>query len=232
MAKRCVFCGGQANSREHVFPAWISKILPGSGNLTHTRSGEHGSAWTTSGDLDFKVKQVCRTCNNGWLSDLETRTKELLSPLVLGQRTRSLTVPEQKKLAVWAYKTAIVLALMPPSEERFVPLEHYREFRETQTPPDDTWIWLAGLAPNSGHGEFRAGWSQPEPLDYSTPDGRPKDRHGYRLSFSVVSLVFQVVWDAYGARLARIGESRDIFTRIRPISKGEWPRRRLLTIRV
>ena len=49
---------------------------------------------------------VCRACNNGWLSQLETIARPLLSDLVCGY-ARTLTVADQKLLATWIAKTTM-----------------------------------------------------------------------------------------------------------------------------
>jgi hypothetical protein len=231
VARAWLFCGNPANSLEHAFPRWLNKLLPAT-DLTHRRHEaetlETKSAWRSDG-FDFKVRHVCGSCNSGWMNDVEVQTQDLLIPLVLGQRTYGLTHPEQKRLSVWAYKTAIVLALITPPADRFVPVEHYKLLRDTRMPPHDTWIWIAGVATES-RGEVRSAWSQPEKLVYTASDGTVDPRHGYRLSFSVMSLMFQVIWEAHGAKLERPRGLSDVFTRIRPISKGHWPPGRLLTL--
>lgn len=70
--------------------------------------------------------------------------------------------------------------------------------------------------------EAQVGWAKPERLDFSRPDG-PVLAHGYRLSFSVISLICQIVRDPFGGKFARPRAFRDVWVRVQPISKGEWP---------
>jgi hypothetical protein len=164
------------------------------------------------------------------MSDLEAASRALIVPLVRGERTRPLSTREQIRLSAWGYKTGIMLALAHPQDERHVPPEHYRHFRDTVKPSDGTTIWIGGLIPTlAGGTDFRAGWSKPERLDFWKRDGT-LDRHGYRLSFSIAHLVFQVVFEPYGNKLGRPRTTRDIWTRIRPVSKGEWPPGRWLSV--
>jgi len=228
MARECLFCGEPANSKEHAFPRWLSEVIGGEGDLTHAWENRGGS-WTTSG-FDLQVRQVCATCNNTWMSELEDSSRDLLVPLVRGERTWPLAAQEQVRLSAWGYKTGTMLALALPQDERWVPPEHYRRFGDTGKPPDGTTIWIAGLVPTlAGGTDFKAGWSKPERLDFRKRDGT-LDRHGYRLSFSIAHLVFQVVFEPYGNKLDRPRATRDIWTRIRPISKGEWPPGRWLNL--
>jgi hypothetical protein len=105
MAKRkCLFCNEDANSKEHVWPQWILKLLP-SRRPVRQRLGT-GKEVTYSGD--FKLKGVCSTCNNGWMSELETEVRPILGPMVQDLSIQ-LDLEDQKKIARWAFKTAIVL---------------------------------------------------------------------------------------------------------------------------
>lgn len=230
MARTCLFCGGPANSKEHVFPSWVDGIAPGDGKLGHGRGDDSATraGWEADG-YDLKVRQVCKTCNETWMSILEARTRELLTPLILGTRSASLSVPEQKKVAVWGYKTAIMAALAYPEEERFVPAEDYRYFYEHRTPPNGTWVWIGALAADLGGNSYSAGFSRSQKLDFWKADGSPVQGHGYRISISVVSLVFEVMRDPHGSRITREYDDGEIWTRIRPISKGQWPPRVWLT---
>jgi hypothetical protein len=42
-------------------------------------------------------------------------------------------------------------------------------------------------------------------------------------SFSVIGLLCQVIGDPLGGRFERPRAYRDVWTRVHPISKGEWP---------
>src|SRR5689334_4874403 len=94
---RCAFCGeaGQ-RSREHVLPQWMRQVIgPLPMQRTTYRPGfsllEDGSAYA-SVDQPPKVSQnsllhqvtraVCTTCNNGWMSRLETGAQPVLKRLL------------------------------------------------------------------------------------------------------------------------------------------------------
>lgn len=230
VARSCLFCGEAANSKEHAYPAWISDIAPGVGDLRHGRGNEETAIhteWSNSG-FDIQVRQVCRECNQTWMSDMEASTKDLLEPLLLGSRTRLLSIPEQKRIATWVYKTAIMLALAHPKEDHFVPPADYRFFYEHRRPPNGTFIWLAAVATNIDGQIYSAGFSRPQRLDF-TKHGVPVEGHGYRIPFSVLSLVAEVIRDPHGGKLMKPREFSDIWTRVRPISSGDWPPKRWLT---
>ena len=57
------------------------------------------------------VNRVCRSCNNGWMSALETLSRPVLEPLIEGLALDALDRHAQRVLALWAAKTAAVADL-------------------------------------------------------------------------------------------------------------------------
>jgi hypothetical protein len=163
------------------------------------------------------------------MSQLEAASKPLVTSMVRAEHQGSLSASEQIRLATWGYKTGIMLAVAHPEDQRWVPREHYRYLYENRKPPNGVHIWIAALVPEHPDGSgLRTGWSTGERLDFWRGD-ETLDRQGYRLTFSVIALVFQIVFEPYGNKLGRPRETRDIWTRIRPVSKGDWPPRRWFT---
>ncbi|MEW2153173.1 hypothetical protein OH749_31305 (plasmid) [Streptomyces albidoflavus] len=112
MATTCVFCGGRAGSSEHVLPLWLRRQVPeefakADGTRTiRTRQGELrliAERFATA-----TVKCVCSTCNNGWMSTLETRVKPFLYQVMTGEPV-TLGPDEQTALATWAMKTSMMM---------------------------------------------------------------------------------------------------------------------------
>ncbi|MEK8146667.1 hypothetical protein NKH18_51540 [Streptomyces sp. M10(2022)] len=83
----CVFCGGSPVTKEHIFPQWLNEyLLPGRQQTEQARYGEGAYDKTRqSVGLDFTVKKVCASCNNGWMSQLEVASKDALAPLITRQ---------------------------------------------------------------------------------------------------------------------------------------------------
>jgi hypothetical protein len=86
--KLCMFCGQPGGNNEHIVGKWLLNDL---GLYTlKTRMG-FGNQLRT-GEMDeideprplgaFVTDAVCATCNNGWMSQLESAVKPLLSPLL------------------------------------------------------------------------------------------------------------------------------------------------------
>lgn len=142
MGQVCIFCAKSKPTREHVIPAWLSDVLPGDGEFNFTRQQEDGSvsSWSTSA-LNLTVKRVCGPCNHGWMSQLESRAKPLLTPLIHGQ-AGTFGRHEQTLMATWATKMAIVVE-QTRSGRPMIPTEYRRHVYERQEPPPGTHVWMA-----------------------------------------------------------------------------------------
>jgi hypothetical protein len=91
------------------------------------------------------VRCVCTSCNNEWMSNLESEAKPVLQPMLAGQRNR-LDAASQATIAVWSLKTAMVLeAVESPAERAYTQTE--REcLRSVGAIPQRTTVWLAASA--------------------------------------------------------------------------------------
>jgi hypothetical protein len=104
-AGRCAFCRATEVTDEHVWPKWISGQLRG--HRGFTMATPHGPRKMRSLDI---TAPVCVTCNNRWLSVLEKDVQPVLGPLIYGEE-RTLSPDEQRRLATWVVKTALMLDL-------------------------------------------------------------------------------------------------------------------------
>ena len=66
----CAYCGGEGRSKEHVFPAWLLRETP---EYTLKKNDTKG----TVGPNENTVLDVCTTCNNGPLPQLDDYCYEL-----------------------------------------------------------------------------------------------------------------------------------------------------------
>jgi hypothetical protein len=84
--RRCIFCGGTGLSKEHIWSDWLGKIIP--------RSDDHSQSiirdvpgpdririvepflYSHQGSMNSrKLRNVCKKCNNGWMSAIVNRAK-------------------------------------------------------------------------------------------------------------------------------------------------------------
>jgi hypothetical protein len=142
----CVLCGFNGKrSREHVFPQWLRALFPDLGDadyirrlVTHATDEQHERPGKP---FDVVVRDVCATCNNGWMSGLETRAQVILTPMVSDQ-PRVLTAPEQFTVATWATKTMLTMQGANIRRERVASPEQYRWFGANQAPLPSSQVWL------------------------------------------------------------------------------------------
>lgn len=161
----CIFCGGCRLTREHIIPLWLTGSLRGNADkLKHDI--EHLSSWIAV-NLDFKSKYVCKTCNTGWMSQLEDTAKPILAPLVRGLSSK-LSFEAKKTIATWSVKTMMaVMTVANPA--RFPPGEWAPEIRGLRPPPA-CFVWLAS------YGGAHAGWVCPRIMSVRFDEYQPETR--------------------------------------------------------
>src|SRR5687768_16157222 len=77
----CAFCRdpAQPGSREHVLPQWLSLLGYGP---TFTRVDEHGTAISTSRQLNIVTRRICVACNTGWMARIDSGAANVMRPLI------------------------------------------------------------------------------------------------------------------------------------------------------
>lgn len=147
---KCIFCGGGGLTKEHVFAQWLHPYLPIDDRPNHESFFEHilpggpqTEIRTRSGDPHSgKLRVVCRSCNNGWMSRLQTQTKPILLPLVSGERT-ILWKRQAQTLASWATMFVMVTEWARRNSELVVSTSSDRlGFSQTTIPPRGWKIWV------------------------------------------------------------------------------------------
>ena len=191
MARKCAFCENRANTREHVWPDWIIRRFE-TGQFEHRHqavSDKHGQLadllWEGP-KIDLKVRRVCRSCNEGWMSRAEVAIEPLLSDLIFNpSRPRILSIEDTSRLALWIAKTMLVFQFLN-HEGATVPRESYEFVREHQLPPPGMRIWIAGLDDVDGtlyrHHRLRL-----------TGSVSGRQGHGYSATFGIRHFAFQVI---------------------------------------
>ncbi len=148
VAGRCIFCGNTGLTKEHLFADWLTELFPRTADDTHT----HGKIITWEPTPKFlgecrqghsgsrKVRKVCSTCNNGWISGIDSKAKEVSLPLIKGSFS-SVTPEMQLHLATWFSKIAMVGDAIEPN--RGVDLQHDRDWIRANLQPPPLWeVWI------------------------------------------------------------------------------------------
>ncbi len=108
----CWMCSAKFGRRakEHIFPLWLVDELKARGEKLspshYDRLGRLVSARGPMSVTSFVGGEVCRVCNNGWMSRLERDFKAII---YRRGRMGRLTSADQQVIARWFVKTSIVL---------------------------------------------------------------------------------------------------------------------------
>jgi hypothetical protein len=151
LRKRCIFCGGFGMSREHIWGDWLKHHVavnlpkhsmgtlivnaPGTRNVStvHIRAGD---------PLRSRVRVVCETCNNTWLSAIQEAAKPVLIPMFDG-KTCVLGHEKLQRLATLiSMATMTAEFLLHEKTQISVPQSDRGWLRQDHCPPPDWRIWV------------------------------------------------------------------------------------------
>lgn len=88
MPESCAFCGSVGPlTREHVFGQWVSRTGLDLTPMRHHAGPLNALPRDMGEQPPFRqtVKSFCASCNNGWMSNLETVAQRVLTPLILDE---------------------------------------------------------------------------------------------------------------------------------------------------
>jgi hypothetical protein len=136
----CIFCPNPADSKEDLFPRWILKRVRTRVPL-YRQMGDDAPELTD--DQEVRIPCVCQTCNNRWMSGMETTVARIMGPMI-----EDLSFPldrqNQQNLAEWAVKGAMVNDTVDAHRRlRFFKEAECHEFRQTRRIPDGTTVFVA-----------------------------------------------------------------------------------------
>jgi hypothetical protein len=110
VTRSCIFCNSSGPfTKEHVLAEWIARLVKLQRvTVTATKTGQPDKVWQSVGSFGAKVGPVCKACNSGWMSDLETLAAPALTRLIRPRKPTSISFDEQVVIASWLWKLAIV----------------------------------------------------------------------------------------------------------------------------
>lgn len=136
--RKCLFCDNVPNSKEHIFPKWVLAKLP-----EQPLYGFVGPHKEVTIHKQWLVGTVCRDCNSGWMSDLETTASPLLGPLIHGN-PKHFDKHAQSIIAAWSTKMAMLMDSITVAPHR--PLFYQRgegiSLRDSLSIPARTFVWF------------------------------------------------------------------------------------------
>lgn len=159
--KFCIFCGGFPVTKEHMWAEWLRNYIPRTRINFHSRSaivfrsGTQARTRLHSGDPhSSRVRCVCKPCNSGWMSVLQSQTKPILVPLLNGE-PYSLRRRDQAILATWVTMFAMVAEFRLRSGELAAISEAERkEFMASRLPLKNWKIWIGAIDDETWRGRY------------------------------------------------------------------------------
>ncbi len=156
MSRKCLFCDNDARSREHVWPQWVLDKLP-----PQKITGFIGSHKNIVFNREWKTRCVCKSCNEGWMSDLETEASRIMGALI-DDHSRFFSADDQVLISTWACKTAMVVDSVTAGKKRFLFFRDNErlDMRFHRAIPRGTTVWVgrylsSGLGADSGACYYR-----------------------------------------------------------------------------
>ena len=138
-----------------MWPIWLLKRVDTREPVRRT-VGKNPSYQTISRKI--RVRSVCKTCNNGWMSRLESKSIPLVGSL-LADISLNLDTDYQELASTWAIKTAMVLDSVANRSSKYYLRAECEALKDRSRIPLGTMIWLGryiGRSLHSGAAHFTA----------------------------------------------------------------------------
>lgn len=154
--RHCIFCPNEANSNEHPLPQWLDSVLgPRLDSDFQFNSRTEGpnelpKVKKKSGSPRTKrLRVVCESCNNVWMSWLQDAAKSLMSNLIRDEDV-TLSLRDKTILASWMAMTTMVLEF--DNSYRAISERERFWLRSLRLPPPTHWTIFAGrVIADAGH---------------------------------------------------------------------------------
>jgi hypothetical protein len=137
--KVCAFCdaslSGKTRAKEHVYrDSWLVKLAH-SETVTplDLQSGTQLIEQRKPVADQVQAGAVCRSCNNGWMNDLDVAVEDVV--LTLARSEKAIDRPGlERDMSLWLFKTAFAFSLVDKPERRHVPKEMMHDLRKGKLP--------------------------------------------------------------------------------------------------
>jgi hypothetical protein len=148
---KCIFCGSNGLTKQHVWPNWLKNVIPISSvsrtqSLTRFYGNEKNilihpdSSYKQGGLWSQKIRNVCAKCNNGWMSRLEEDAKPIISSLINNEEF-TLDEGSQRIISTWVAVVSI-MAEFTDMHSLSIPEDHRQFIMDNNKTPDGWSIWI------------------------------------------------------------------------------------------
>lgn len=141
LMRKCLFCDNEANSKEHIIPTWLLRILPKLGSEFRFKIGNKDAVVVPS--IERTVKAVCTDCNSGWMSALEVEAAPLIRSFAF-DISRRIDEAGACALALWSIKTSMMNEASVRRKYLSFTQSDYESVRNHEVPLR-SFVWLGRL---------------------------------------------------------------------------------------
>lgn len=214
----CVFCEmNQEKAKEHIWPKWLQKEIVGNtkGNFSGTHISMSSvsvlSSRNQSGE-SLVFGNVCKSCNNGWMSTLETDFKRNFEKIKLDYNSlKQLSKIERSKIALWGFKTAMMIN-SGSNYRKIIPQSHYKHLYKHRQLPKDLKVDITYL-----NSDDKLKWEQSnftfatkKRTEYKSHDPRDLTKNSYVITMQIEKLGIKILfYNNCKGENYKIEESRD-----------------------
>jgi hypothetical protein len=185
---QCAFCLREAKlTGEHIWSDWICELFPDIRVIFRKQFAHDGMIKEWEGSMDCTTNVVCKQCNEGWMSDLESNhAKPSMQAMILGDSPITLDTRRMVSIAIFAFKSAVIGDLMQPKRPLYFSSLARRRFSHTLSIPTGCQVWVGCIGePDPHHGVCRMRY-------WCTAPGAPNGYHIYAFTWGVGRFIFQL----------------------------------------
>ena len=161
----CAFCDHDGKlSNEHIVSKWIGELF--SDRLRARYKTPKIDKSFATGSMDWKARVVCEKCNNSWMSEIENdHAKPVLTPLIKGINNIPIGPKEAGSIALFAFKTAVILDFAQRPTSPFFSKRLRRAFKAHLSIPVDVNMWMCAYANSRNRGDVRTHYGEGKSID-------------------------------------------------------------------
>jgi hypothetical protein len=150
--RTCIFCGSGSLTKEHVWSSWSEPLIRNAANVGRNEDGYTVSPGEVRPKLvsrreipeaaiDKQMKVVCGACNNGWMNDIESAARPIMTLMISGSSC-DLDVFAQRQVANWV-TLKMMIAEQNESGNVVTSLQQRDHFKGRRAIPGQTNIYIA-----------------------------------------------------------------------------------------
>lgn len=167
---KCIYCGSAGKlTKEHIFGKWMKAHLKDQNYTKHMQARlmdenvgvlGRGSLAKSNNISDDSLRIVCSSCNNGWMSTIQNKAKNII-PNLMRHKWILNTPDDVLSVAQWCTMVAISFQFATPDMVS-LSFENRKRFMDTLCPPSGMKIYCGFSFYENG---TTLNWYRPAQID-------------------------------------------------------------------